>query len=64
MSELTLCNRCSLNDMKRRAEKRGVTVIVERQRIGTPMEGWFAARYSDRTEPDAYFMQLTEGCEC
>lgn len=58
MSELTRCNYCSLRDMKERAKKRGVTVIVSR------VDGWTTARYSDEEEPAAYFLALSERCEC
>lgn len=65
MSELTPCNRCSLEAMKRRATKRGVEVIVEVvHHPNDPMRGWTSARYSDEDEPAAWFQVLTEACAC
>lgn len=58
MSELTQCNRCSLREMQRRASRRGVEVIVE------PDGTWLSARYSDRAEPSAWFLALSDECEC
>jgi hypothetical protein len=63
MSELTRCNHCKINDMKRHAEKRGVELIVKREHQGE-MRGWYSARFSDEAEPSAWFMQVTIGCEC
>lgn len=63
MSALTRCNRCNLNDMRRRAAARGVEVIVKVEWTGE-MRGWTSARYSDEDEPSAWFMQLTEACAC
>lgn len=63
MSELTLCNFCSLNDMKIRAKERGVEVIVVHEPMGD-MRGWISARYSDKDEPSAWFMVLTAHCVC
>lgn len=59
MSELTRCNHCSLKAMRERAERRGATVILDRD-----AEGWITARYSDEAEPSAYFMELTNRCAC
>lgn len=65
MSELTPCNRCSLNSMQRRAKARGTEVIVKVVHDPKdPMHGWTSARYSDEDEPSAWFMQLTEACAC
>ena len=63
MSELTPCNRCSLDAMERRARMRGVKVIVEVAWTGE-MRGWTSARYSDEDEPAAWFQQLTTACAC
>ena len=59
MSELTLCNFCQLQRMRKRAKERGVTV-----KMGQDDHGWVTARYSDEDEPSAYFMELTERCAC
>jgi hypothetical protein len=59
MSELTKCNRCTLDRMQRDATVRGVTVI-----LGTDEYGWVSARYSDQDEPSAHFMELTDRCAC
>lgn len=58
MSELTRCNYCSLRDMHRRADERGVKVIVSND------DGWVSARFSDSDEPSAWFLQLTSHCVC
>ena len=58
MSELTRCNYCSLQDMKRRAEKRGVTVILGRDR------GWVTAKYSNEDKASHHYLELTESCAC
>ena len=62
MSELTRCNRCSLNLMIAEAAKRGAWVI-----LGKDEYGWVTATYSDQEnqdEPSAHFMQLTKECVC
>jgi hypothetical protein len=59
MSSLTRCNRCSLDDMQRRAIAAGVSVILTLE-----PDGWTSARYSDRTEPSSWFLELTESCVC
>jgi hypothetical protein len=59
MSELTRCNRCSLDEMERRATKHGATVLLT-----LDDDGWLAARYSDQDEPSAWFRELTDGCVC
>lgn len=68
MSELTICNRCSLDRMEARARERGVEVIVTvLHPVGDPdqhMAGWISARYSDQEEPSAWFVQLTMKCAC
>lgn len=58
MSALTQCNYCTLQQMKRNAEQIGVEVI-----IGHDVD-WITARYSDREEPSAMFLQLTTHCVC
>jgi len=63
MSELTPCNHCSLASMRRVAKRAGVAVIVEAVAEG-PMAGWTSVRYSDETEPQAFFMELTDHCVC
>lgn len=65
MSELTRCNRCKLEDMKRRAAARGVTVDVQVVfDPHDPMHGWTSARYSDQDKPSSYYQVLTEACAC
>jgi hypothetical protein len=65
VSELTPCNRCNLEAMKRRAKERGVEVVVKVvYNPKDPMRGWTSARYSDEEEPCAYFQVLTEACSC
>lgn len=59
MSELTPCNYCNYQAMKRRAEKRGVTVI-----LSSDENGWVSARYSDKEKPSRFFLKLTESCVC
>jgi len=49
--------------MERRAAERGATVIVELV-IEPPLAGWTSARYSDREEPMAFFLQVPEECVC
>jgi hypothetical protein len=62
MSELTKCNYCTLKAMEWAAKQRGVTVIMG---VGVKeMAGWKTARYSDRDEPSAHFMKLTDHCVC
>ena len=58
MSELTQCNYCTLQQMKRRAAERGVEIIMGWD------AGWTTARYSDQEEPTAMFLQLTTRCAC
>lgn len=59
MSELTSCNYCSLRRMRLDASSRGVEVIVS-----VDEHGWIAARYSDRDEPSAWFMEVSNECAC
>lgn len=60
MSELTLCNFCSYEDLLARARERNahLTLFVdpELQMIGV--------RASDREEPLAWFVELTDRCAC
>jgi hypothetical protein len=65
MSELTRCNRCTLESMQRRAKARGVEVIVTVHTApDDEVRGWTSARYSDEDKPSAYFKVLTEACAC
>lgn len=64
MSEMTPCNRCSLDRMKRQANARGVKVITKIEGPESDTPGWISAWYSDQDEPTAWFMQLTERCVC
>jgi hypothetical protein len=64
MSDLTKCNRCTLDEMQRRAAARGAEVIVEVEHAAQDMAGWISARYSDDDEPSAYFLSLPEACAC
>jgi protein subunit release factor B len=65
MSELTPCNRCSLNRITRDAEKRGATVEVKRALLGQTMEGWYGVYVSDRgTEAIGWMQEITQGCAC
>lgn len=59
MSELTLCNRCSLALMRADAYRHGVEVV-----LGRDENGWISARYSDQERPLRFFMELTETCAC
>lgn len=59
MSELTMCNYCTLQRMKEVAEQRGCEVILEKDE-----QGWTGARYSDEQEPSAWFLELTDSCVC
>jgi hypothetical protein len=63
MSDLTPCNFCSLQRIKRRAAERGATVTTRRETSGD-MRGWVAVIESDRDEPSSYFMELTDRCAC
>jgi len=58
VSELTTCNYCNYEAMKKRAKERGVWVILRGQ------DDWISARYSDEELPSAFFMELTESCVC
>lgn len=63
MSDLTPCNFCTMQNMKARAEMRGVELIVQLETEGD-MVDWWSARYSDQTEPSAWFMAITDSCAC
>lgn len=64
MSELTICNRCSLDRMEELAAARGVVVITHVEDPLSDMAGWISARYSDHEKPSAWFMQLPARCAC
>ena len=64
MSELTPCNRCTLERLRREAATRNATITVRRLPLFDPLAGWFEISASDLSDPLAYFWQLTEGCEC
>lgn len=59
MSELTRCNRCTLNSMIATATARGAKVFTW---VG--IDGWTVAKYTDRDKPSAWFLKLTEDCVC
>lgn len=61
MSSLTLCNYCTLNQIKSNAEKRGATVTVGQEKES---EYWTVVRVSDKDKPVAYFLELTTHCVC
>jgi hypothetical protein len=63
VSEFTRCNYCSRRDMEARAEMRGVELIVKLE-VDGEMQGWWSARYSDRDEPSAWWMALSDRCVC
>lgn len=64
MSSLTRCNRCSLDDMQRRATERGVELIVTHIEAPDEMAGWISARYSDEIKAGAWFKALSDECVC
>jgi hypothetical protein len=74
MSELTPCNYCSLNSIRRRAKESGLKVTLRHNRGGLdvythPPEIEIKEKVSDRTdEPNEYwrawFMVLTDHCVC
>ncbi len=67
MSELTLCNHCTLERMKQRREDmwgNPIEVIVEIVPLDHDMAGWTSARYADKDKPSAYFLELTDHCVC
>ena len=79
MSEMTQCNYCTLQDIKRRAKERGATVEC---RVLTPSEmvetfgkdwlntnlnegrPWWIVKESDKEEASAYFVELGARCGC
>ena len=63
MSELTRCNFCNRQSMEARARMRGVELIVQLETSGD-MADWWSARYSDQTEPSAWWMALPDHCVC
>jgi hypothetical protein len=60
MSELTPCNYCSLEDMKRRAKERGTHIVLSVD----PETCWIKVRYADRKGALGYFLELTTECVC
>lgn len=67
MSELTPCNRCTLNSIKLRAEREGKTVKVEREKLADAMamgsdRAWYVVTVDG--EHVASFMELSEECAC
>lgn len=63
MSELTLCNRCTLDAMKRRAKKAGEKVVLRKSVTygGTNVS---IIRKGGEREFVAWFQALTESCVC
>lgn len=59
MSELTTCNYCTLQDIKRRADERGATVSLSKDEYG-----WTVVQCSDKSKPSAWLMKLTDHCVC
>jgi len=59
---LGLCNRCTFNNMQRRAKERGA--FLDTKPGEGDWEGWTLVYASDKDEPQAYFMKLTEECAC
>lgn len=62
MSELTVCNLCTLRHMRREAARRGVELFLTRG--AGEWEGWWVARYSDQREPSARFLEFSDECCC
>ena len=61
MSELTLCNYCRLKSIRARAQEGTRTYV----RKGTgDWYGWTVVTQSGKSEPVAYFMELTSRCAC
>jgi len=63
VSELTPCNYCELQRIKRRAEQDGATVTVTREMEGD-FKGWYTVRRSDKPVPVARMMALSDHCVC
>jgi hypothetical protein len=64
MNELTLCNYCTYERMKRAAKKRGTKTFIVHERTGD-FAGWVSAYYKDRpNQAAARFKQLTAHCVC
>uniref|UniRef100_A0A6M3JPA6 Uncharacterized protein n=1 Tax=viral metagenome TaxID=1070528 RepID=A0A6M3JPA6_9ZZZZ len=61
MSELTLCNYCSLQSMKKRAKKEGKKIKLSTTRAGD-MAGWI--KVEEDGKAIAYFMKLSSRCVC
>jgi hypothetical protein len=60
VSELTPCNFCSYERYRREAQARGATISLVPDR---ELE-MLAVRVSDREEPIAWFLALTQHCVC
>jgi predicted DNA binding protein len=59
-----LCNRCTYNNMVRRAKERGATVYNPVPGTGE-WEGWTLVYSSEKgDQPIALFMELTDECAC
>lgn len=64
MSDLTPCNYCTLQLMKRAAKKRGTKVVVIRHMTGQ-WKGWTTAYMEDNQEQSrTRFLKLGDHCEC
>jgi len=63
MSELTRCNHCSLEDIKRRAKLRKAQVTLKATN-DKDLPGWIAVWCSDRKVPVSYFLELPTECAC
>jgi hypothetical protein len=64
MSEHTLCNRCTLDGLRRAAKRRGARVTIEQPTSG-PWQGWTIVRQSDRgPNPTHWLRHVPERCAC
>ena len=61
MSELTLCNYCSLTEIRLRNRAKGKTVRIGKSKKEV-MAGWVAVKVDG--EEVAWFMELTDCCVC
>jgi hypothetical protein len=61
MSELTPCNYCSLQEIKRLARKRGEAVEVVHG--AGEMKGWLQVKVGGKPK-DIWFRALTDSCAC
>lgn len=67
MSSLTPCNYCSLQRIRSHAKSEGAEVKLRPAHVATgdpEWFGWWAAVRSDKTEPVAYYMEVTAHCVC